>query len=114
MSITKPAYVTALHNLADLFESRDDLPLPYGADELVFYAHHLPDAIALHALIVKPVITCVTGTFPVRINGTLAGMQVQICIHSKVALSTNAPVLPALVPALAALMSPVKLASVPA
>jgi len=114
----RTAYVASLRSAADLFEFRDDLPLPYQADQMVFYVRLLPEALALHALMVRPVITReshnAATAFPVRIKGTLAGMRVEVCIHSDVALDTKAPVLPALVPALAALMNPVKLASVPA
>jgi hypothetical protein len=107
------AFVAGLRSVADLFESRDDLPLPLEANNLAFYVRSMPEALALHALMGKPTVTRETGAFPVRINGTLAGMRAVIAIHADVALSTGAPALPALVPALAALiMNPVKLASV--
>jgi hypothetical protein len=108
----RTAYVAALRSVADLFESRDDLPLPYQADQMAFYIRRLPEALALYALMVRPTMDRETGTFPVRINGTLAGMRVEVAIHSDVALGTSVPALPALVPALAALTSPAKLASV--
>lgn len=113
MTDTRTAYTDGLCALANLIDTHPDIPLPWHGDrELTFYVHHLPEALALHAQMVKPVITRDTSAFPVRINGTLAGMSTEICIHGDVALSSRATPLPALVPALAALMNPAKLASV--
>ena len=107
MTITRPAYVAALRSVADLFDSHDNLPLPYGADELVFYVRALHEALNLHALMDQPKITRVpSSAYPVRIKGTLAGMRAEVCIHADVAISKDAPTLPALVPALAALVNP--------
>jgi hypothetical protein len=111
---TRTNYTKGLRGLADLLDNNPDVPLPYDAHGLVFYVHLVPEALALHTLMVRPVITRDTSAFPVRIKGTLAGMQAEIAIHGNAALSKGATVLPTLVPALAALMNPVKLASVPA
>ena len=109
MSTTnRAAHVAALRLWADLLEDRDDIPLPYKADELTFYVHtNLDEALALHDLMARPRISRDSGAFPIVIDGTILGTKTHVAVHSRLALVGTSPVLPALVPALAALTAAV-------
>ena len=111
----RSTFIDNLHQFAELLATHSDLPLPYRGNELMWFVHGDPaPALALAAVMDGPTLIRDPGTFPVSITGTIVGFKVTVYVDEKAALAQPAAVqtFPALVPALAALVDPVKLTSV--
>lgn len=118
-STDRTKYVKSLHQLANLIELHPDLPIPYSIDRqgVDWYIQDtIGDALAVRDVMDDPKVTrSDSASFPVDITGTVAGLRARVKIVDHVAFAAGETVtLPALTPALVALMYPtLDAASVP-
>jgi hypothetical protein len=80
------AYTQGLRALADLIDAHPDLPLPYERGVKFFIHGDLTPALKIRDLMVNPVTSRDTSvTFPVNINGRLAGLGVHVHVSAAAA-----------------------------